>query len=226
MFSESVLNVHSLHTMKSSLSLASRQLCLRYPGTLSSGRYFPINMKAEQSLESVNSCHWLANTQHAPGQEVAGQPLAYRQLLRLIKGSVSIGLTHLGWVLVKSVDMLDGTGSFLWTVMTKDLSRPALLLSFSHSHKYSVCLLCLKGRRFRKSTDLRFCKSRFTSQLFEVHWSRLDSYTIFLVYSKNPFHFCFNIFLWKYKTAWNTVVRFIFYLFWNNHITICIPTII
>lgn len=149
-------------------------------GHLCHGRYITINMKAEQSLESVNSVF---------GWQIPSMPLARGCLGipwltdnywgRLIKGSVSIGPTHLGRVHAKPADMLDSTSSFLWTVMAKDLALPPFLLSFSHSHKHYVWLLRLRGRRFRKNTELRFCKSRFTLQLFGAHWSRLESHINF-----------------------------------------------
>lgn len=81
MFSESVLNVHSLHTMKSSLSVARRQLCLWHPGTLMLWKILSNQHEGRAKSGECELCHWLANTQHAPGQGVAGQPLAYRQLL-------------------------------------------------------------------------------------------------------------------------------------------------
>ena len=42
---------------------------------------FPVNVKGERRPESVNSIIGLAVTQHAPGQEVAGQPWAHRRPL-------------------------------------------------------------------------------------------------------------------------------------------------
>lgn len=42
---------------------------------------FPVNMKGEQRLQSVNSVIGLAATQRAAGQEVAVQPRAHRQPL-------------------------------------------------------------------------------------------------------------------------------------------------
>jgi hypothetical protein len=113
---------------------------------------FPVNMKVEQRLESVNSVIGLAATQHVSGQEVAGQSWAHRQPLSKPHKRVCVHRPDTSGLGACKASWYAGWHKqFPVSCCGQRLIPAPTSVSFSQTHSYSDWLLWLRGNKWRKS---------------------------------------------------------------------------